>query len=76
MLEASPDLRLPATIEALDSVLKARLAWRSEHGRDAEQQARTHDLTDDIAVLMRSLKDRRIVELLRRREDQTRATCW
>src|SRR5258708_10594888 len=63
MLEASPDLRLPATVETFDGILKARLAWRSKHRRDAEQQACAHDLTDDVTVLMRPLENRCIVEL-------------
>lgn len=63
MLEASPDLRLPATIEAFNCILKARLARRSKHRRDAEQKACAHDLTDDVAVLMRPLENRGIVEL-------------
>ena len=63
MLEASPDLRLPSTIEAFNSALEAGLAWRSKYGGDVKQQACTHDTTDNVRELMRPLKDRGIVEL-------------
>lgn len=63
MLEASPHLRLPSTIEAFNSVLEAGLAWRSKDGGDVKQQACTHDTTDHVRELMRLLKDRGIVEL-------------
>ena len=63
VLEASPDLGLPATVEAFDGILKARLAWRSKDGRDTEQQACAHDPTNDVRVLMRPLENRGVVEL-------------
>src|SRR5256885_2924245 len=63
MLEASPDLGLPATIEAFNCILKTRLARRSKHRCDAEQKACAYDLTDNVAVLMRPLENRGIVEL-------------
>src|SRR6266545_4715636 len=63
MLEALPDLRLPATVEAFDSILKARLTWRSKDGRDPEKQASADDLTDGVGVLTRSLENQRVVEL-------------
>ena len=57
--EAAPDFRLPASIEILDGVLKPVLA----HGRDAQAQAEPHDPAHDIAMLMRTLKARVIIEL-------------
>src|SRR6267142_3846066 len=63
MLEASPDLGLPAAIEGFNSVLEARFARGSKCRYDAEQQAHAHDSTDDVGELMRSLEDRGIVEL-------------
>jgi len=51
MLEASPDLGLPAAVEALNGILKARFAWRSKDGRDAEQQAQADDLPHGAGVL-------------------------
>src|SRR5215470_20012004 len=57
MLEAPPDLGLPSAIEVFDGILKARFSWRSKHRSDAEQQAGAHDLANDIAMLMRALKD-------------------
>src|SRR5258708_7711306 len=63
MLEAPPDLRLPATVEAFDSILKARLAWRSKDGRDPEQQASANDLTDGVGVVTRTLENQSVVEL-------------
>src|ERR1700719_1148726 len=63
MLEALPDLCLPATVEAFDSILKARLAWRSKDGNDPEQQAGADDLTDGVGVVARSQKDQGVVEL-------------
>jgi hypothetical protein len=63
MFEALPDLRLPATVEAFDSILKARLAWRSKDGHDAEQQASAYDLADGVRVLTRPQENQRVVEL-------------
>jgi hypothetical protein len=63
MLEASPDLGLPATVETLDGILKARLTGRSEDRGNAKQQTDAHDTTDDVAVLMWPLENRCIVEL-------------
>ena len=63
MLEASPHLRLPATVKAFDGILKARLAWRSKDGRNTEQQACAHNSTDGVGVLMRPLENHRVVEL-------------
>jgi len=68
VFEAMPDLGLPAAVEAFDSVLKTRFAWRSKHGSDAEQQASSYDLTDGVGVLMRPLKNERVVELCVRRK--------
>ena len=63
MLEASPDLGLPAAVEALNGILKARFAWRSKDGRDAEQQAQADDLPHGAGVLTGPLENQRIVEL-------------
>jgi hypothetical protein len=63
MLEALPDLRLPATVKAFDGILKARLTWRSKDGRNPEQQACAHDSTNGVGVLMRPLENHRVVEL-------------
>ncbi len=63
MLEALPDLRLPATVETFDGILKARLARRSKDGRDPEAQASADDLTDGVGVLTRTLENQCVVEL-------------
>lgn len=63
VIEASPDLCLPTAVETFDGILEARLTWRREHWCDAEQQTGSHDLTDDIGELVRTLEDGRVVEL-------------
>jgi hypothetical protein len=70
--EAMPDLGLPAAVEAFDGVLKARLAWRRKHGSDPEQQASSYDLTDGVGILMRPLKNQRVVT----QEAPTLANDW
>src|SRR5215831_3502493 len=61
--EASPHLRLPPTVKALDGGLKARLARRCEDGHDAEQKTCSDHTPDRIGVLMWSLEDVVVVEL-------------
>src|SRR5436190_1342821 len=60
VFEAMPDLGLPAAVEAFDSVLKPRLAWRRKNGSDPQQQASSYDLTDGVGILMRPLKNQRV----------------
>jgi hypothetical protein len=62
-IKALPDLRLPATVEAFDGILKARLARRSEDRDHAKAQACADHSTNRIRAVMRTLENQRIVEL-------------
>lgn len=63
VVEATPDLRLPASVEALDRGLGPRLPWRSEDGRDAERQAEAGHAANAVLELVGSLEPGVVVEL-------------
>ena len=63
MLEAAPDLCLPAAIVGFDCGLEAGLARWSEYGRDVQSQAQSDYRADRVAVLMRALKARVVIKL-------------
>src|SRR6476620_698077 len=63
MVEASPNLGLPAAVEVFDGGLEPAFPRRREHGRDVEAQAGPHHATNRISMLMRPLEDRAVVEL-------------
>ena len=63
MVEASPNLGLPAAVEVFDGGLEPAFPRRREHGRDVEAQAGPHHATNRISMLMRPLEDRVVVEL-------------
>jgi len=76
MFEAMPDLRLPAAVEAFDSILKPRFARRRKDRSHPKQQASSNDLTNGVRVLMRALKNERIVELcVRGKTGLSLSTC-
>src|SRR5678815_4272891 len=56
MVEARPDLGLPAAVEVLDGGLEPAFPGRREHGRDVEAQAGPHHAPHRIAMLMRPLR--------------------
>jgi len=63
MMKSVPDFLLPAAVEVLDHPLEPCLVGRNENRDDPETQAQTHDATEDVAVLVRSLKTGVVVEL-------------
>src|SRR5712691_2016553 len=60
---ALPDLALPKGVEALNSVLEPRLAWRGKYRNDLQCQTPATDATHGVGVVVRSLEDRVVVEL-------------
>jgi hypothetical protein len=63
MVEATPDLGLPAAVVAFDGGLEARLAgWREDRGH-LEGQAQPGDSADVIGVLVSALEPGVVVEL-------------
>lgn len=63
MLEARPDLCLPAAVIALDGGLEARLARRSKDRGDLESEAESDDAADGVGVLVGALEAGVVVEL-------------
>jgi hypothetical protein len=63
VMEASPDLGLPAAVVAFDGGLEAGLARWSEDGYHLKGEAKTGDTTKVIGILMGSLEPRVVVEL-------------
>ena len=63
MMEARPDLRLPAAIEVLNGGLKAGLAGGDEHRHHPEAQTDPGDLAQGVGRPMRPLEAGVVVEL-------------
>ena len=63
MMKSVPDFLLPAAVEVLDHPLETCLVGRNENRDDPETEAQTHDATEDVAVVVRSLKTGVVVEL-------------
>jgi hypothetical protein len=63
VVEASPDLGLPAAVVAFDGGLEAGLARWSEDGYHLKGEAKTGDTAEVIGILMGSLEPRVVVEL-------------
>ena len=62
-MESTPDLGLPAPVEAFDAVLKTRFSGRGEDGNHAEAETHAGDASDDIGVILRAEEPRVVVEL-------------
>jgi len=63
VVEASPDLGLPAAVVAFDGGLEASLAGWSEDGYHLQRQTKTGDTAEVIGILVGSLEPRVVVEL-------------
>ena len=63
VLEARPDLGLPAAVIAFDGGLEARLARRGKDRDDPESEAESDDAADGVGVLVGALKAGVVVEL-------------
>lgn len=63
VLEARPDLCLPAAVIALDGGLEARLARRGKDRDDPESEAESDDATDGVGILVSALEAGVVVEL-------------
>lgn len=63
VMVAPPDLALPKAVEALNGVLKPRLAWRGKYRNDLQRQTRAADPADSVGVVVRTLEDCVVAEL-------------
>ena len=63
VVEASPDLGLPATVEVSDGSLESALLGRREDRGNPQLQAGSHDAAEGILTVMAPLKDGVVVEL-------------
>ena len=62
-MDTVPELGLPQAVETLNGVLKSRLTWRRKHRANAQRKAQSAYPADDLAVPVRALEDRIVVEL-------------
>ena len=63
MVEALPDLELPATVEGFGDILKALLGRGCEDRDHPKSQAEAHDASDDIRVVVATLEPGVVIEL-------------
>lgn len=63
MLEAVPDLGLPATVVVFNGCLKAWFLRWNKDGDDSELEAEPGDSAENIRVVMRPLKKGVVIEL-------------
>src|SRR3972149_2973346 len=62
-MEALPNFRLPASVEAFDSGLETGFPWRSKDCGHSQAQANADDSSDGVFKLMSSLKTSVVVKL-------------
>ena len=62
-MEALPNFRLPASVEAFDSGLETGFPWRSKDCGHSQAQAKADDSSDGVFKLMSALKTSVVVKL-------------